>query len=88
MSLEPTDKPIVHTTFTLERTYPAAPSRVFAAFADPEVKARWFIGPEGWHQTRREPRHSGFDRLVNGGHPGRGADTTSAQPVIFSKVRS
>jgi uncharacterized protein YndB with AHSA1/START domain len=48
------DKPIVHTTFTLERTYPAAPSKVFAAFANPEIKARWFIGPEGWRQTRRE----------------------------------
>jgi uncharacterized protein YndB with AHSA1/START domain len=54
MSDKPTNKPIVHTTFTLERTYPASPSQVFAAWADPELKARWFIGPEGWHQTRRE----------------------------------
>jgi hypothetical protein len=27
---------VVHDTFTIERTYPAAPSRVFAAFASAE----------------------------------------------------
>ncbi len=54
MSNKENDKPIVHTTFTLERTYPVAPSKVFAAFADPELKARWFVGPEGWHATRRQ----------------------------------
>jgi uncharacterized protein YndB with AHSA1/START domain len=54
MSANPTDRPIVHTTFTLERTYPATPARVFTAFADPELKARWFIGPDGWRATRRE----------------------------------
>lgn len=49
-----TTKPVVHTTFAIERTYPAAPARVFAAFGDPELKARWFIGPESWRCTRRE----------------------------------
>jgi uncharacterized protein YndB with AHSA1/START domain len=33
-----------HATFTIERNYDAAPARVFAAFADPAAKARWF-GP-------------------------------------------
>jgi len=33
---------VVHATFSLERTYPAAPSRVFAAWSDPAAKARWF----------------------------------------------
>lgn len=31
-----------HATFSLERTYPVGPPRVFAAWADPAVKARWF----------------------------------------------
>jgi uncharacterized protein YndB with AHSA1/START domain len=42
-----------HATFVIERSYPASPARVFAAFADPAVKSQWFVGPEefvagGW----------------------------------------
>ena len=36
--------------FTLERAYPAAPARVFAAWADPAVKARWFARTGEGHQ--------------------------------------
>jgi uncharacterized protein YndB with AHSA1/START domain len=32
---------VVHDTFTIERTYPAAPSRAFAAFASAEAKNTW-----------------------------------------------
>jgi uncharacterized protein YndB with AHSA1/START domain len=46
--------PIVHDKFTIERIYDATPAAVFRAWADPALKARWFIGPEGWRQTRRE----------------------------------
>lgn len=35
---------VIHSTFTLERDYPAAPERVFAAWSDPAQKARWFVG--------------------------------------------
>ena len=35
-------RPIVHGTFTIERTYPVPPARVFKAFADPATKGRWF----------------------------------------------
>jgi uncharacterized protein YndB with AHSA1/START domain len=34
----------IHSTFVLERLYPVAPDRVFAAFADPAKKRRWFLG--------------------------------------------
>lgn len=33
-----------HSTLSLERTYPAARHDVFAAWAVPAVKARWFAG--------------------------------------------
>jgi uncharacterized protein YndB with AHSA1/START domain len=36
-----TARSIIHDTFTIERTYPAAPSRVFAAFASAEAKGTW-----------------------------------------------
>jgi uncharacterized protein YndB with AHSA1/START domain len=34
---------VIHSTFVLERSYSTAPERVFAAFADPAKKRRWFI---------------------------------------------
>jgi uncharacterized protein YndB with AHSA1/START domain len=36
-----TDRSATYATFTIERTYPVPPARVFAAFADREAKARW-----------------------------------------------
>jgi uncharacterized protein YndB with AHSA1/START domain len=45
---------IIHGKFVIERTYEASPAEVFAAWADPAVKARWFIGPTGWTAIRRE----------------------------------
>jgi uncharacterized protein YndB with AHSA1/START domain len=39
--------PVVHRTLSVERAYPAPPARVFAAFADPETKRRWFAEGAG-----------------------------------------
>ncbi len=44
----------LHQSFDIERIYKAAPQRVFAAWSDPAIKSRWFIGPAGWTQVRRE----------------------------------
>lgn len=38
---------VEHATFVIERDYPVPPARVFEAFADPELKQRWFGAP-GW----------------------------------------
>jgi uncharacterized protein YndB with AHSA1/START domain len=44
------DRHVTHATFTLERFYPASLARVFAAWADPAAKARWFAAPGGEHE--------------------------------------
>jgi uncharacterized protein YndB with AHSA1/START domain len=38
------ERSVVHDQFVIERTYPVAPERVFAAWATLEVKRQWFMG--------------------------------------------
>jgi uncharacterized protein YndB with AHSA1/START domain len=59
---------VTHNTFVLERVYDASPARVFAAFADPTIKARWFSGPAEWQQDKRvhDFRIGGHERLSGG----------------------
>jgi uncharacterized protein YndB with AHSA1/START domain len=42
-----TERSVTHATFVIERTYDASPERVFAAWAQPVAKARWFAGSDG-----------------------------------------
>jgi uncharacterized protein YndB with AHSA1/START domain len=66
-----TKRSVTHDAFTIERTYPVPPARVFAAYADPDIKARWFVGPEGWETTEyaHDFRVGGHD-INRGGPPG------------------
>ena len=58
------DRFVTHASFTLERSYPTPPARVFAAWADPALKSRWFTGGDacpttsstsGWAAARSPP---------------------------------
>ena len=40
-----TSRSVVHGSFTVTRIWKAPPAKVFAAFATPEAKAKWFGGP-------------------------------------------
>jgi uncharacterized protein YndB with AHSA1/START domain len=40
------EQAVVHNTFVVERAYPVPPERVFAAFADPAKKRRWYADSE------------------------------------------
>ena len=66
-----TERNISHATFTVERTYDAAPARVFAAWADQKSKARWFVGPDGWDRSDHQlDFRVGGSESVSGGPPG------------------
>ena len=60
-----TQRSVQHATFTIERIYDAAPARVFAAWATPEAKARWFFCDDSWTSSGHELdfRVGGRERL-------------------------
>ncbi|HEY3835195.1 MAG TPA: SRPBCC family protein [Bryobacteraceae bacterium] len=59
---EPT---VIHSTFTIERSYPKPPEQVFAALQDPAKKRRWFA--EGDHhdveEFQMDFRVDGYERM-------------------------
>ena len=60
-----TGRSATHGTFAIERVYDASPARVFRAWADPDAKARWFVGPADWRLLDRaiDFRVGGKERL-------------------------
>jgi uncharacterized protein YndB with AHSA1/START domain len=57
-----------HSTFVIERNYPASPARVFAAWADVNAKGQWF-GPGGENGHELDFREGGrehFEAAVEG----------------------
>jgi uncharacterized protein YndB with AHSA1/START domain len=67
-----TDRTVTHTTFAIERAYPVTPPVVFAAFADPELKERWFTMPPDWVDTDHTLDFRVGGREVNRGGPTEG----------------
>jgi uncharacterized protein YndB with AHSA1/START domain len=60
------DAGATHASFTIERSFKASPSRVFAAWATAQARATWFVGGSGWIQVTREFdfREGGRERVV------------------------
>ncbi len=82
---EPVARSVVQGSFTLRRVYDAAPSLVFRALSDPQAKARWFAGGEGYTVTERvmDVRPGGRERLGGRWHNG---TTTLFDAVYFDVV--
>lgn len=59
-----------HAAFVIERDYPHPPAKVFAAFADPKKKARWFGGPDDWEKSNHKlDFRVGGKESISGGPP-------------------
>jgi len=64
-----TERSVVHSTFILERVYPAAPAKVYFALSDPAAKKRWFADPDGPTTHRYEMDFRIGGQEVNAGGP-------------------
>ena len=79
---------VLHSTFSLERSYPVPPERVFAAWADPEAKKRWFVSA-GEHEL---DFRVGGREIIDGHTPNGGAmtfvatyhDIVPEERIVFS----
>src|SRR4029453_8734902 len=82
------DRSVIHSTFTLERTYDRPPARVFAAWADPDLKSRWFGG--GTDETPIDVdmdfRIGGHerDRSAPGGYEARYHEIVPNERIVFT----
>jgi uncharacterized protein YndB with AHSA1/START domain len=85
-----TERSTHHATFVIERSYDAAPARVFKAFADPAAKVRWFVGPEEWSKGGHEFgfRVGGRERVADGppGPPVHAFDAPSQDIVPDQRI--
>ena len=62
---------VTHDTFVIERTYDAPVDRVFGAWADPGLKARWFAGsPDALGAGYELDFRVGGHEVNRGGPPG------------------
>ena len=87
------DRSVEHGQFVVERVYDASPERVFAAFADPGTKRRWFAEGAGVEveEFALDFRVGGFERTrfrFDGGAPVRNdtlfLDIVPDERIVFA----
>ena len=80
---------VEHATFVVERKYEASPERAFAAWADPEAKARWYIDSDA--QLELDFRVGGREHSSGSAPDGRAYryeallhDIVAAQRIVYT----
>ncbi len=71
---------ITHAEFTIERRFRCTPQQTFSAFADPELKRRWFAVPGDWTDAEWE-----LDFRVGGGEVSRGVSPNGSHNAFESR---
>ncbi len=81
---------VAHSTFVIERNYPAAPQQVFRALSEPARKRRWFAEGEGFEVESFEMdfRVGGFERARFRFKPGTPvpAGTACANDTVYLDI--
>ena len=80
-----TDRSEKHSTFTLERTYAAPPAVVFAAWSDPDTKAKWFAAEDDRYSLDfrvggAEAVHGGDDLVARSAYH----DTVPGERIVYT----
>jgi uncharacterized protein YndB with AHSA1/START domain len=66
--------------FTIERRFRHSPEQTFQAFADPDLRQRWFRVPDGWTDTKWS-----LDFRVGGGELNAGRDHGGTHHLFRSR---
>jgi len=101
MNLTKQQPTVVHSTFVIEREYPVAPERVYAAFADAAIKRRWYAdrGSQSIDEFEMDFRVGGVERFhyrLSGGpvagkmlsHEGTFHDIVPNRRIVFASTMS
>lgn len=83
----------IHSTFTIERSFPQLPARVFSAFAQPALKRRWYAEGDqheiqDFHMDFRSGGIERFRYRFKEGHPIAGseiANESTYQDIVDQK---
>lgn len=79
------ERSVTHSTFVIERTYDAAPDRVFAAWASADAKSQWFGSPDSNTNYELDFRVGGRESW-RGGQGGPTGESTFSYDAIYEDI--
>ena len=80
------ERSVTHSTFVIERTYDAAPDRVFAAWASADAKSQWFGSPDDNSSAYELDFRVGGRESWRGGTGGPTGQSTFSYDAIYEDI--